>query len=72
MKIIKKILGYCPGYGLGQCQQCRKWFKYPKRRRQNTAYVDDEKNYVICCDKGFEEIEAYWAERWAEYYSSCF
>lgn len=70
MKILRKILGYCPGYGFGDCQECRKWFKYPKRRRQNTMYENEESNYVTCCAERFEEIEEYWAERWAEYYSS--
>ena len=61
MKIIKKILGCCP--------RCGRWFKYPKRRRQSTQYEDEESNYVTCCAECFEEIEEYWAERWAEYYA---
>lgn len=39
------------------------------RRRQNTQYMHEESNWVTCCDECFEEIEEYWAERWAEYYN---
>ena len=70
LNLIKKIFGYCPGYGFGQCQECRKWLCYPKRCRQSTMYQDDESNYVTCCADCFEKIEEYWVERWEEYWSS--
>ena len=41
-----------------------------KRRRQSTAYVNDELNFVIACDDCFKEIEEYWMERWDDYWSS--
>lgn len=41
-------------------------------RRQNTAYAEDNSNWVIACDECFEEIQEYWADRWAEYHSSCY
>jgi hypothetical protein len=46
-----------------------------KIRRQNTQYHWDEKsgdpdpNLVTCCDLHFKEIQEYWSERWAEYWS---
>lgn len=40
-----------------------------KRRRRNTAYVDDEKNFVIMCDSCFELEQEYWKEMWAQYNS---
>jgi len=43
-----------------------------ERRRQYTRYVEEESNFVVCCEKHFKEIQAYWIERWAEYYSDCF
>lgn len=46
--------------------------KPAQKRRQNTNYVDDELNWVVACDPCFDEIEAYWAERWADYYAGCF
>ena len=39
------------------------------RRRQNTQYIQEESNWVTCCDDCFEEVEEYWAEHWAEYYN---
>lgn len=44
-------------------------FRKGKRRRQNTAYCDDELNWVFFCDKCQEMNEEYWAERWSDYYS---
>lgn len=41
-----------------------------EKRRQNTQYENDESNWVVACEFHFEEIQAYWAERWAEYWSS--
>ena len=51
------------------CQGCNRFRGTIERRRQNTMYEDDESNYVTCCAECFEEIEAYWQERWDEYYS---
>ncbi len=39
-----------------------------KRRRQNTNYTDDSRNWIVACDECFEEIEEHWAEMWREYY----
>lgn len=62
IKFIKKIFRYCP--------YCNKWFtKGLKRRRQSTAYVDEESNYITCCKMCFDDIELYWKERWEEYWS---
>ena len=62
-KFIKPILGFCP--------LCRKWFKYPRRRRrQNTAYVVEEENYITCCKGCFEMVQEHWNALWSEYYSS--
>jgi len=62
ISIFQKIFGYC-----GMCGQ---WFVYPKRRRQNTAYIDDEYNYITVCSECFERVEAYWEECWREYNGS--
>jgi len=42
-----------------------------ERYRQNTAYVNEESNWVVLCPEHIEENEAYWADMWAEYYSGC-
>ena len=39
-------------------------------RRQNTAYVDDEKNWVILCDEHNKHNEAHWKSMWNEYWGS--
>jgi hypothetical protein len=59
---MKKLFGFIFGY----CQYCNHYFKYPKRRRMNTAYVDEESNYIISCLDCFDKIEDYWTERWEE------
>ena len=58
--IFRKIFGYC------RC--CRQWFVYPKKRRTNTAYVEDDLNYCYLCKGCYILEEEYWAERWKDYY----
>lgn len=61
MNVLYKLLGYCP--------YCGRLFQFTtKRRRQSTAYVEDEKNYIICCQKCFDNIEEHWDEMWRELY----
>ena len=52
-----------------KCQNCHKWGA--RKRRQNTAYVDDEKNYAVLCDNCQQEANEYWNDQWNEYYSEC-
>lgn len=62
LSIIKRIFGYCPG--------CGRWFRTGvKRRRQSTAYVDEESNYVTCCPECFDEVEEHWGDMWGDFYS---
>lgn len=61
MKIIKWLLGYCG--------MCHRWFVYPKKRRMNTMYENEESNYCKVCEDCFDYIEKIWEERWDEYYS---
>jgi hypothetical protein len=53
----------------GRCGHCGEWFVYPKKRRMNTAYVDEESNWVTEWDWSFEQTESNWEERWKDYYS---
>lgn len=53
------------------CDMCGKTGPDVKRKRQNTAYVDDEANFNSLCPPCQEEADAYWAEMWAEYYRGC-
>lgn len=45
---FKKIFGYC--------EYCRKYFKYPKRRELNTAYVNEEDNWMCSCKGCYDEV----------------
>lgn len=39
-----------------------------RNRRQNTAYQNDELNWVRLCDSCHIENEEYWDDMWAGYY----
>ena len=39
-------------------------------RRQNTAYYDDEMNWICACDDCMDIINELWQEQWNEYHSS--
>lgn len=45
------------------------WKLSVRRRRQNTSYENERRNWVTCCKDCFEEIEEQWADQWADYYS---
>ena len=51
------------------CPGCKRFTSTIERRRQNTLYPDDESNHVTCCSECFDEVQAYWEERWDEYNS---
>ena len=60
-KLEEASHGYC-----GYCGQ----MKPVSVQRQNTQYVDEQMNWIVCCDGCFIWIEEEWAERWAEYNAS--
>jgi hypothetical protein len=49
-----------------KCQWCGE--EGAERRRQRTAYVNDERNFAILCDECQEESHEYWSDMWNEYY----
>jgi len=51
--------------------KCGRWSWSIRRRRLNTAYVDEERNYMYSCRECYEEAYEYYAERWADYYANC-
>lgn len=51
-----------------ECKCCGR-LQHVKRRRTNTAYADDEENWLTSCLECFEEREEYWKERWGDYYN---
>jgi hypothetical protein len=52
-----------------KCQFCGK--EGAVRRRQGTAYVDDELNWATLCPECQERNDAYWNEMWDEFYRNC-
>lgn len=53
---------------IGICPACGKIKLSIKTVRQNTAYVDDFKNYFRGCEDCREQNDEYWAEMWNDYY----
>ena len=41
------------------------------KRRQNTAYVEDERNWVFMCDECAKINDEHWQELWDDYYRDC-
>lgn len=50
-----------------RCHSCRK--RGAERYRQRTSYTREEANWKTLCPECRAENDAYWDERWAEYYS---
>ena len=54
------------------CPCCQKKRPLVEKRRTRTAYVDDDRNFIISCWGCYKENDEYWKERWDEYYRSAF
>ena len=50
-----------------KCQACDS--EGAVRRRQGSAYVDDEKNFAVLCDNCQKESHEYWMDQFNEYYN---
>jgi len=67
---IGKFHRFCRSIGIPFCTGAEgPCFRIGKRRRRNTAYVNDEDNWVFQCDKCFKREQEYWKDMWHEYYS---
>jgi hypothetical protein len=42
-----------------------------EKRRQNTAYVDDDRNFAVLCDECQKKTNEYWRDQWNDYYQGC-
>lgn len=62
IKIFNKLFGYC------HC--CKRYFKYPIRRELNTAYEEDEMNWIYTCKECYKEAITHYEEMWLDYYMS--
>lgn len=58
---FERLFGYCWG--------CDRWFTDLKRRRLNTAYYDEESNYMCSCGDCYQEAHDQYEDMWAEYNS---
>jgi hypothetical protein len=59
--------------GLVVDMQCEGWNgpcgrQDATRQRQNTAYMDEERNWVTLCPKCMKENDEEWADMWRDYY----
>ena len=54
-----------------ECPGCEQMKTTVERRRRNTAYADDASNFLTVCRECQDEDDAYYAERWADYYAGC-
>lgn len=47
-------------------------FEFAPLNRQNTAYEHEPSNWKRLCEEHQIEVDAYWQERWDEYWSGRF
>lgn len=52
------------------CPMCKKESATVERRRQNTAYLEEESNWVTVCEDCFEEIQWQWEQMWRDLYGN--
>ena len=71
-QIEKKLHFFCISIGIPFCKgfygPC---FRKGYKRRQATAYVDDNSNWTFLCDRCSEENNKHWYDQWNDYYSQC-
>ncbi len=53
-----------------KCDCCEREQETVERRRENTAYIDKEQNYIVCCLDCYDERQEMWKDMWEEYYAS--
>lgn len=49
-----------------RCRQCGR--SGAAKRRQNTAYADDTRNFDVLCAECQAEADEYWQGMWDDYY----
>lgn len=52
------------------CERCLVQSSKVERYHQNTAYINEESNWITLCPPCRKENDEYWTERWDEYYGS--
>lgn len=56
---------------LGFCPYCLQHSVTVCKRPTRTAYVEEARNCEVSCADCYEEHDAEWKARWAEYYAGC-
>lgn len=64
---VKKNLTVHPAV---KCDHCN--LLGGERYRQNTQYVEEDRNWVTLCPKCRKENDEYWSQMWSDYYSDVF
>jgi hypothetical protein len=59
----------------GICKACVYCFTITatiEKRRLNTAYCDEEQNWITSCQECYDDLYAMYEEQWKDYYSGCY
>ncbi len=56
--------------GKGICPCCKKEVDDLAKRKLNTAYVEEDRNWLTSCGDCFEETVSHYSNLWAEHYNS--
>lgn len=67
--VLEQLENERPTLEIKVCPQCKKQCHTVKRRKRNTAFNDDENNYIEVCFECWQEDCQYWDERWNDYWS---
>lgn len=51
-----------------ECPCCEKFTTTVSTRRLNTQYLENERNYIYCCEECFEFYWGLYEEQWQDYY----
>ena len=51
----------------GRCGYCNRIVRGVKRRHMNTAYTEEDRNYMTSCRACFNASELEWDAMWKEY-----
>jgi hypothetical protein len=55
-----------------KCGYCGHFHLFIRHRRLNTRFSNEEQNLITCCKEQYDELVAYYQERWDDYYASRF
>jgi len=69
MWVVVTVGGALIGMQAGRhCEHCGRFSRNVRRRRLNTAYVDEESNWLFGCLECYDRATEYFEQLWDEYY----